>query len=76
MANLETNKTVALNILSQNTSFTYERDLLKEEFSDLDFWVHINDNFINAVSYLSKKLWTIEGKDPHYKPMLNRTKFR
>ena len=76
LANLETNKSLGLKKIEKEQSFEYEKELLKEEFSDLDFWLHVDENFHNAVSYLSKKLWTIEGEDPHYKPKIERTNFR
>ncbi|MBE0513466.1 nitrite/sulfite reductase [Sulfurimonas sp.] len=76
LANLETNSTVAVPKLDSMQSFEHEKELLKKEFSTLDFWEHVNENFHDAISYLSKKLWTIEGKDPHYKPKIERTNFR
>lgn len=76
LANLETNKTIAVAKLDKAQNFEYEKELLKKEFSELDFWEHVNEDFHDAVSYLSKKLWTIEGEDPHYKPKIERTNFR
>lgn len=76
LANLETNKSIGLQKLEKEESFEYEKELLKKEFPDLDFWEHVDENFHNAVSYLSKKIWTIEGEDPHYKPSIQRTNFR
>ncbi|MCW8953509.1 MAG: nitrite/sulfite reductase [Sulfurimonas sp.] len=76
LANLETNKSIGLQKLKKEESFEYEKELLKKEFPELDFWEHVDENFHNAVSYLSKKLWTIEGEDPHYKPSIQRTNFR
>ena len=76
LANLETNKSIGLDKLQKEESFEYEKELLKKEFADLDFWEHVDENFHNAVSYLCKKLWTIEGEDPHYKPKIERTNFR
>lgn len=76
LANLETNNSFELLARDEIGSFEYEKELLKKEFSGLDFWEHIDENFHNALSYLSKKLWTIEGEDPHYKPKIERTNFR
>ena len=76
LANLETNKSVKLQQNDEIVSFDNEKELLKKEFPDLDFWNEVNENFNNAVNYLSKKLWTIEGEDPRYKPKINRVNFR
>jgi ferredoxin-nitrite reductase len=76
LANLETKNTIIVPKLENLQSFEYEKALLKKEFAELDFWEHVDENFHNAISYLSKKLWTIEGEDPHYKPKIERTTFR
>jgi ferredoxin-nitrite reductase len=76
LANFETGKTVELKKLQKEESFEYEKELLKKEFADLDFWQHVDENFDSAVDYLSKKLWTIAGEDPHYKPKIQRTNYR
>lgn len=76
LANFETSKIVALKKFDAPLSFESEISLLKSEFSDLDFWEYVDENLFNTISYLSKKLWTIEGEDPHYKPKINRTNFR
>ena len=76
LANLETNRSVILPKLDTMKSFQFEVSLLKGEFAELDFWQHVDESFFNAISYLSKKLWTIEGEDPHYKPKIQRTNFR
>ena len=76
LANLETNRSVKLQLLSNMGSFEDEKELLRDEFSGLEFWNEVDDGFTKAVSYLSKKLWTIEGEDPHYKPKIKRTNFR
>ncbi len=76
LANLETDKTIAVPKLDSMQSFEFEKELLKKEFAALDFWEHVNENFHDAVSYLSKKLWTVEGEDPRYKPKIERTNFR
>ena len=76
LANLETSKKAELPQRASTTTFEEEKELLSEEFAELDFWEHVDESFFNAVSYLSKKLWTIEGEDPHYKPKIERTNFR
>ncbi|MDD3855907.1 nitrite/sulfite reductase [Sulfurimonas sp.] len=76
LANLETNRSVILPKLDTMESSEFEVSLLKGEFAELDFWQHVDESFFNAISYLSKKLWTIEGEDPHYKPKIQRTNFR
>ncbi|DAB27829.1 MAG TPA: ferredoxin--nitrite reductase [Sulfurimonas sp. UBA10385] len=76
LANLETKQTLKLEQRDGIGTFEYEKALLQKEFNGLDFWAHVEDNFFDAISYLSKKLWTIEGEDPHYKPKIERTNFR
>jgi len=76
LANLETGLHVELLKQDFTTTYEYEKNLLKKEFSELDFWEHVDENFHDAISYLSKKLWTIEGEDPHYKPKIDRVNFR
>ncbi len=76
LANLETDKSIKLLRMDSATTFEYEVKLLKKEFSELDFWEHVGENFHDAISYLSKKLWTIEGEDPRYTPKIDRVNFR
>ena len=76
LSNLETNKSIKLEKLNEKKSFEEEKEILKQEFKDLDFWEHVDESFFNAVSFLCKKLWTIAGEDPHYKPKLDRVNFR
>jgi len=76
LSNLETKQSIGLSKLKNIQNIEFEKDLLKKEFKDLDFWLHVEENFHDAVSYLCKKLWTIEGEDPHYKPKINRVNFR
>ncbi len=52
--------------------FLYEKRLLEDSFSGADFLDLIDESLQNAVSVLSKKLWSIEGKDPNYKPPIER----
>ncbi len=77
LANIESKKAITLAKLESVQDKEYETNLLKREFSNLDFFEYIDDDgFFNAVSYISKKLWTIEGEDPHYKPKIDRVNFR
>lgn len=76
LANLETSQVIKLEKLDTLKTYEEEKDILKKEFKDLDFWLHVDESFFNAVSFLCKKLWTIEGEDPHYKPKIARTNFR
>ena len=36
----------------------------------------IENSFKKSVSVLVKQLWSVQGKDPHYKPPIKRVKFR
>lgn len=76
LANLESKKSIPLSKLKGIQSFEFETNLLKKEFADLDFWQFVDGSFFNAISYLSKKIWTVDGEDPHYKPKITRTNFR
>lgn len=76
LSNLETSKVIKLTKFDKQQSFEEEKQMLKDNFSELDFWLHVDENFFDAVSYLCKKLWTIQGEDPHYKPTINRVNFR
>jgi ferredoxin-nitrite reductase len=81
LANLSTNKDLPLP-LNENTkpfeedSFEIEKAKLLKNFSEVDFLDSMDERFFNSISALSKKLWSVEGEDPHYKPKINRTNFR
>jgi len=68
------NKT-ALALIKQEQPLTQEEELalLREYFSDFAL---VEDDMKKTVSYLVKELWTVAGKDPHYKPPIERTNFR
>lgn len=72
----ETDRTIVLPKQDKMESFEFETALLKKELDGLDFFDHIDSNFFNSVSYMSKKLWTIEGASPIYKPSIDRVNFR
>ena len=42
----------------------------------MDFLEPMDEKFAPSVSAVSKKLWTVAGADPIYKPKLDRTNFR
>jgi len=50
-----------------------EMELLRESFKDFTL---VEEDMKKSVSTLVKELWTVEGKDPHYKPPIQRTNFR
>ena len=56
--------------------FMAELELLKEHFSEVEMLKLIETHFRESISKLSKELWTVEGKDPNYKPPIERTSFR
>jgi ferredoxin-nitrite reductase len=74
LANLSTSKTLKLEV--SGSGFEYEKELLQKHFSEVDFLESFEDGFMKSVSALSKKLWTIEGEDPTYKPKIDRVNFR
>jgi ferredoxin-nitrite reductase len=74
LANLSSNKELKLE--ATGSGFEFEKELLQTHFSDVDFLEPIDDDFALSISALSKKLWTVEGEDPVYKPKLERTVFR
>ena len=82
LANLSLGKELKLEVnenivVDTKECFMYEKSLLEKHFSDVDFIEPFGeDNFRKSISALSKKLWTVEGADPHYKPKLHRTNFR
>lgn len=78
---METSQTLELKIdnnpaLDSDESFAYEKSLIESSFEGLESLQNINDKFFDTISALSKKLWTVAGEDPHYKPPIERNKFR
>lgn len=61
---------------SAEERFEDEKRLLQNSFPELDFLDSTENSFFKATSALSKKLWTVEGKDPNYKPPIKRIAFR
>lgn len=81
LANLQTNQSLKLlpnetKNLSEQEQFAYEKELLERFFPKLESLDLIDENFFKATSALSKKLWTVEGKDPNYKPPMKRVAVR
>ena len=81
LSNLETSQTLELKVdnnpaLDSDESFVYEKFLIQSSFENLESLQNIDDKFFDTVSELSKKLWTVAGEDPHYKPPIERNKFR
>lgn len=73
LANLKTKQSIKLEKIDLIQDFEYEITLLQKQFS----WLELVDNsFAKTVRTLSKELWTIEGKDPMYKPPVHRTNYR
>ena len=50
-----------------------ELALLAQTFDDFTL---VEDDMKKSVSALVKELWSVAGKDPHYKPPIKRTNFR
>ena len=71
--NLKNKQTLTLPKQETNTSLKEETKLLQENFKNVAL---VEDDFKKTISALAKELWTVEGKDPHYKPPINRTNFR
>jgi len=81
LANFQTEQSLALSpdtphAVDSKESFEWEKKLLRDTFSEVDFLETWDERFFNSVNALSKKLWTVEGEDPTYKPSINRTNFR
>ncbi len=76
LLNLQTKQTLTLLQLNIKKSFEYEKNLLKDNFPEMEALEFKEDSFYAPVNALSKKLWTIEGKDPNYKPPIKRPNFR
>ena len=77
LANIKTSQTLKLEqSTNTNISFEHEKELLANSFPQAEFLTLIDESFFNAISILSKELWTIKGKDPTYKPPIKRVNFR
>jgi ferredoxin-nitrite reductase len=65
----------ALKLPEQKQTLTQEEEvnILREHFNDFEL---IEDDMKKTLSHLVKELWSVAGKDPHYKPPIKRTNFR
>ncbi len=73
IANLERGSKVPLLLQERELSEDEEKELLLKTFDGFEL---IEDDFFKTLSYKAKELWTIEGKDPKYKPPIERTSYR
>ncbi|SFV61278.1 Ferredoxin--nitrite reductase [hydrothermal vent metagenome] len=73
IANLERHTQIPLPKPSKELSFEEERELLLETFKDFEL---VEDDFFKTLSHKAKELWTVEGKDPKYKPPIKRVVHR
>ena len=73
LMNLKTKQTRTLAKQTQFQTQEEELQLLAENFQE---FILIEDNMKKTVSELSKELWTVAGKDPHYKPPIKRVAIR
>ncbi|MEN4053111.1 MULTISPECIES: nitrite/sulfite reductase [Sulfurimonas] len=71
--NLKNNTALTLQKQKEILPQEEELNLLRENFSDFEL---VEDDMKKTVSHLAKELWTVAGKDPHYKPPIERTNFR
>jgi len=73
LANIESKQTIPLPKQTQSMNQEDEKRLLMDNFKDFEL---TEDDFKKTISLKVKELWTIEGKDPTYKPPIKRTNFR
>jgi ferredoxin-nitrite reductase len=73
IANLERKELKTLPSQQKELTFEEEKELLLSSFDGFEL---IEDDFFKTLSHKAKELWTIEGKDPKYKPPIERTNFR
>ncbi len=76
LANYHTKQTLSLKKYNEPLGFEEEKALLLKSFAGLPYLELIESDFTKSVSSLAKDLWTVEGKDPNYKPPIHRTSFR
>jgi ferredoxin-nitrite reductase len=77
LANLQTGQALKLEPAKEREpgekeAFLYEKGVLERCFRGEDFLELIGGTFNEAVDTLSKKLWSVEGKDPAYRPPIER----
>ena len=71
--NLKNHQSLPLPLVAKPLSSAWEKEALVKHFEGVEF---VDDRMDKTVSQLSKELWTIEGKDPTYKPPIIRTAVR
>ena len=81
LANFQTKQSKKLVVdenpaLGSTESFEFEKAYLLKEFREVEVLTDIEETFFDTLSSFSKKLWTVDGKDPHYKPPIKRAVFR
>ncbi len=73
IANLERGMKIPLPVVNKSMTAEEEKVLLQRTFEDFEV---VDDDFFKTLSVKTKELWTIAGKDPKYKPPIQRTSFR
>ncbi len=81
LCNTQTSQSIQLETqgvpsLEADESFEYEKAYLEKIFPDVESLKDVEDKFFDTVVSLSKKLWTVAGEDPHYKPAIKRNTYR
>lgn len=74
LAKLETDTKITLHTLDMPASihFATEKELLEERFAEESFLSLIDDDFKDAIRFLSKKLWTIGKADENISPQIKK----
>ena len=73
LMNLKTSQLITIPKQETDISYEAEKELLFSTFKDFKL---IEDDFKKTISALSQELWRVEGKDPTYKPPIQRLKHR
>ena len=77
LANISTKQILDLPLKENtNLNFEKEKEVLLKVFKEVDFLDPMDESFFESIDALSKKLWSVEGKDPHYVPAISRTNYR
>lgn len=77
LANISTNQALDLPVEeNSNLDFEKEKKLLLNFFNEVNFLDLMDESFFESIDALSKKLWTVAGKNPHYVPSIKRTNYR
>jgi len=73
LLNLKTKQSLSLPKQMQTLEHEAEQILLSQHFANFEL---VEDDSKKTISALAKELWTVAGKDPHYKPPIKRTNIR